>query len=279
MTYTATTRARQLRELTPALIRCVRWQPVPIAAAFAVLLLLARGHHLTAPSDAVDVLRAVALLLASALSFALDDPARPTMVAVPAPQRWRAGVTVLLPLLLTLLAWAAALAWVTRAAADIPVMDVSLEAATLAACALGIAAALQRWRAVTEPGYVAGPVLLIICLLLSQLPARISLVVHPGPGWADAHTRWTLLLVTALTIVVLAVRDPAARRVDYRQVVAQRRRIGSRLPLGSRFPSSIGGSSEVAELFEDNENSEIAGWLQSRSISSPQYGRTHDGQH
>ena len=47
--------------------------------------------------------------------------------------------------------------------------------------------------------------------MIAQLPDRVALVVGPGPGWAAAHLRWSALLAAAVAVLLLAVRDPAAR--------------------------------------------------------------------
>jgi hypothetical protein len=37
------------------------------------------------------------------------------------------------------------------------------------------------------------------------------MLVAPGPQWTDAHLRWAGVLVGATGLLVVAMRDPAAR--------------------------------------------------------------------
>ena len=204
-------RTRQLRELAPALLRSVRWQPTVAAAGLAAVVLVVRRDHLAHSAQAILVLRVVALLLAVGLAFALDDRSRRTVQSVPPPAWWRAAGQVSVALVPALAAWIAALGWVSTRAGDLPARGLSLEAAALAAAGLAVAAGLVRWRDLGDPGAVAGPVLLVSGLMIAQLPERVALVVGPGSGWTAAHLRWSALLVVAVAVLLLAVRDPAAR--------------------------------------------------------------------
>jgi hypothetical protein len=111
------------------------------------------------------------------------------------------------------LVWCAALASVgQRVDGSIPVAAMTLEAVTLAAVVLALSGGLVRWRDVSDPGIVVAPAILGLGLLLPQLPRSIALAVAPGPAWSSAHVRWSVLLVVALAILALSLRDPAARR-------------------------------------------------------------------
>jgi fluoroquinolone transport system permease protein len=204
-------RTRQLPQLAPALLRSVRWQPTVAAAGIVAVILGVRRDHLGHPAQAMLVLRVVALLLAVGLAFALDDRSRRTVQSVPSPAWWRAAGQVSVALVPALAAWIAALGWVSTRAGDLPVLALSLEAATLAAVGLALAAGLVRWREVLDPGAVAGPVLLVSGLMVTQLPVRVAVVVGPGPSWTAAHLRWSAVLAAAVAVVLLALRDPAAR--------------------------------------------------------------------
>jgi hypothetical protein len=203
-------RTRQLRQLAPALLRSVRWQPTVAAAGIAAVVLAVRRDHLGHPAQAMLVLRVVALLLAVGLAFALDDRSRRTVQSVPSPAWWRAAGQVSVALVPALAAWIAALGWVSARAGDLPVLALSLEAATLAAVGLALAVGLVRWREVLDPGAVAGPVLLVSGLMITQLPERVAVVVGPGPSWTAAHLRCLAVLAAAVAVVLLALRDPAA---------------------------------------------------------------------
>ena len=204
-------RTRQLRQLAPALLRSVRWQPTVAGAAIAAVLLGVRRDHLGHSAQAVTALRAVALLLAVGVAFALDDRSRRTVQSVPSPAWWRAVGQASVALVPAVVAWVAALVWVSTRTGDLPALALSLEAAALVAVGLALAAGLVRWRDLVDPGAVAGPVLLVSGLMIAQLPERVALMVGPGPGWSAAHLRWSALLAAAVAILLLAVRDPAAR--------------------------------------------------------------------
>ncbi len=205
-------RLPQLRELAPALARAVRWQPVPAAAVVAALVLWWRSDRPPTAGDAVWMPRIVALLLAVALSFALDDRTRSSLGGVPAPPWWRAAVLLVVAGVPAIGAWAMALVWVDhRVGGGVPVAGLCLEAAALVAAAVAAAASLARWWDVAEPGAVVAPALLVTSLLLLQLPPRIALAVATGPDWADAHRRWAVLLAVAVVVTTAALRDPAAR--------------------------------------------------------------------
>jgi hypothetical protein len=204
-------RTRQLRQLAPALLRSVRWQPTVAAAGIAAVVLAVRRDHLAHSAQAILVLRVVALLLAVGMAFALDDRSRRTVQSVPSPAWWRAAGQTSVALVPATAAWVAAVAWVSTRTGDLPVLGLSLEAAALVAVGLALAAGLVRWREVPDPGTVAGPVLVVSGLMMMQLPQRFALMVGPGPGWTAAHLRWSALLAASVAVMLLAVRDPAAR--------------------------------------------------------------------
>jgi hypothetical protein len=206
------TRPRQLHALAPALVRAVRWQPVLAAGICAGAVLWSQDARTTAEVDAVWLLRAVALLLAVALAFALDDRSRVTLAAVPTPQWWRGGVRLLVAGLPAALVWGGALAWVEhRSSGAVPGGALTLEMAALALVALAVAGGLARWRDQPEPGLLVGPILLGAGLLIPQLPRQVALAVLPGPDWAAAHLRWSVLLAVTASVLAASWRDPAAR--------------------------------------------------------------------
>jgi hypothetical protein len=223
-------RLPQLREAAPALTRAVRWQPVPAAVVVAALVLWWRSDRPPTAGDAVWMPRMVALLLAVALSFALDDRTRTTLGGVPAPPWWRAAVRLVVAGVPALVAWVVALVWVDhRVDVGVPVAGLCLEAATLAAVAVAASAALARWRDIPEPGAVVAPAVLVSSLVLLQLPPRFALAVSPGPEWAAAHRRWAVLLAVAVVVVTAALRDPAARP-PLRALALRRDRQGAEHP-------------------------------------------------
>lgn len=220
------TRPRQLHTLAPALVRAVRWQPVLAAGVCSGAVLWWQDDRTAADGDAVWLLRLVALLLAVALAFALDDRSRVTLAAVPTPQWWRGGVRVLVAGLPAVLVWVAALAWVEhRSGGAVPGGTLTLEMAALASVALAVAGGLARWRDQPEPGLLVGPILLGAGLLIPQLPRQVALAVLPGPDWAAAHLRWSVLLAVTAAVLAASWRDPAARSPLRRHSTGRRLRV------------------------------------------------------
>ena len=206
------TRTRQLRVLVPALVRAVRWQPVLVAGVCAGALLWWQDDGTATEGPAIWLLRVVALLVAVAVAFVLDDGTRTTVASVPTPQWWRGGVRLLVAGLPAALVWGGALAWVEhRSGGAVPAGALTLEMAALAAAGLAVAGGLARWRDQPEPGLLVGPILVGAGLLVTQLPRQVALAVQPGPDWSAAHLRWSTLLAAAVAVLLLAVRDPAAR--------------------------------------------------------------------
>jgi hypothetical protein len=206
------TRTRQLCVLAPALVRAVRWQPVLAAGLCAGAVLWWQDDRTAAKGDAIWLLRVVALLLAVALAFALDDRSRVTVAAVPTPQWWRGGLRVLVAGLPAALVWGGALAWIQhRSGGAVPGGALTLEMTALAGVALAVAGGLARWRDQPEPGLLVGPILLVAGLLVPQLPRQVALAVPPGPDWAAAHLRWSVLLAVTAAVLAASCRDPAAR--------------------------------------------------------------------
>ena len=206
-------RCRQLAGALPALGRAVRWQPVPVVAVGAVLLLWWRDESLLRGSGSVWLLRAVALGLAAAVPFALDDRSRRTVGAAPTGLAARSLAVLGLAVVPAALVWAAACGWVTvRSSRPVPAAALTLEAAGVTAAAVAVALALVRWRDVDEPGAVTAPVVLALGLVLPRLPSWAALVTEPGPGWTATHLRWAALLALAVGAGAAAVADPGRRR-------------------------------------------------------------------
>ncbi|BCB88762.1 hypothetical protein [Phytohabitans suffuscus] len=103
------------------------------------------------------------------------------------------------------------------AAGTLPLPGLTLEAAALAAVALGLAAARLRGAPDSDAGVLAAPAVLVLALAATLLPAGWALFVTPDdPHWAAAHDRWAVLLAASLAAVLWAGREPSRARLARR---------------------------------------------------------------
>ncbi|WP_371573782.1 ABC transporter [Streptomyces sp. NBC_01314] len=166
----------------------------------------------------VNLVRTAALCGAVGMAFVLDDPARHTtgVPPVPRPLRQALRAAVVLP---AVAAWWMAVLAVLRAGADtgewaaMPWGAVTVEAGTLWALALALAAATVRFTAMSVPGpAVAGAVLALPVTAGALLPPRFALFVPPGdPRWDDAHVLWAGALAAVLTTCLACAPEPRRR--------------------------------------------------------------------
>jgi hypothetical protein len=160
------------------------------------------------------VLRGTAVLLAVAVTFAVDDPAADVLAASPTPLRQRVMVRVALAVAVAGAAWTAAAA-VVAARDHVPVAGLTLEVLALAMVGIAVALALQTWGGATDPGILTAPVVAGAVLAANLLPSRWALLVAGpgGPEWEQAHRRWAAVLVVAVVAARLATADRASRHV------------------------------------------------------------------
>jgi hypothetical protein len=194
---------------TGHLVHSLRLAPLVVGAVAAAAALAL--HH-DGPPTGIAPLRVVGLILALGCGFMLDDAAAPTLQASPyalARRLWlRIGsaAAVVVPL------WTLAL---LRLLPPAPLMDraslaLGLTVELVAALAVVWAtAAWGRWRSLDEPGIATAPVLLGLVFLGAVHP-RARLLVGPGPQWLAVHLRWAAVLVCAVALLLVAMRDPAA---------------------------------------------------------------------
>jgi len=194
------------RELAGVLPQVLRWKPV-LAGWILVAGLLAWK---VGDADGVTVLRVVAVLLATTVVTLVDDAAQNILASSPTPLVWRTGGRLALAASAVAVAWAVALFWVRPG--DLTAA-LTLEAAALTALALAVASGVARWVGARDASYAAGPAVAGAVLAALVLPPRWALIVPPGESWRDAHLRWAALLVIALAVIAVALRDPAGRPV------------------------------------------------------------------
>ena len=201
-------RCRQLRAAAAPLLRSVRWQPVLLVGGLAAGLLWWRWGDLGDPTVSLWLLRGVALMLAAAVPFGLDDGSRGTLAASPTPLSSRTAGALLVVVLPAAAVWAAACAAVSRQATGLPLLGLTLEAMALCCASTAAGLALARWRDAPEPGALTAPAVVVLGLVLPQLPRWAAVVVGPGPDWQAAHLRWAAVLALAVAVSCAAVADP-----------------------------------------------------------------------
>lgn len=182
--------------------------PFPGLVAASVVLVV-----VTVPvqddGHATSVLQGVALLLAAALTTTADDPAGEVLAAGPRTLRARFLARVCVALAVAVPVWLGAVAVARWRLEPTPVAGLSLQAVALAALGLAVAGVLRR-RGSTSPSWLAMTGLLGILLVLYSLGRTYSVfVAQPwGPPWEASLLRWAALLVLALAVLALALRDP-----------------------------------------------------------------------
>jgi fluoroquinolone transport system permease protein len=199
-----------------ALRRSLRWQPMLGALVLTTALLASKLPDLVT-SDAVLLLRFIAVLLAVGAAFAFDDASLQLVSAVPLSLARRLSLRAAVIMLTTVPAWCVAVLLTTQSLATTPdglISGVTLEFGCLHVIGLAIAASVMRCAGMSEPGIFAGPALIGLMMVLMLLPARWQLLGPLGPHWAAAHQRWAYLLTSAVAVLVLAARDPAARSIE-----------------------------------------------------------------
>ena len=162
------------------------------------------------PDEHITLLRLVMACVGLGVTFALDDPAKPTAETLPVPAWLGALVRAALATVVGGACWAAAL-MVTRSGpetASLPYADLTREAATVAAVAF--LASTVGWRrsprGMADP--LAAPMLLLGMAVVALLPTPVALLVGVDDGWGAAHDRWTYLFAGTLlaTAGMLTVR-------------------------------------------------------------------------
>jgi hypothetical protein len=199
-------------ELLLASARAVRRAAVvgPLGAA---VVLVGVATPVLDDGYAMPALRGVSALLAMAVLVTVDDPAGRVLAASPYPLRTRTLARLAAVLAAAVPVWllaAAVVAW----RADVPVGGLAVEAVALCGVGLAVAGTVAWVSGSLGPSFVAGPVLLGLLLLTYGLPRDWALVQSQtwGAPWVAAQLRWAALLLGAVGLLGLALRDPLEAR-------------------------------------------------------------------
>ena len=189
--------------------RTVPWLPLGVASGVSALIVAWPMDH-----PGATPLQAVAILLASAAGFALDDPAASILGASPTSllrRRLRRLLVVWLPVGLL---WGA-LVWLQGTEGVEETRTLLAMFAGLAALTTAIAGVVARRRSLGGP--VAAPTLLVILFLSTVFPPRwrpLPMGDIPG-GLAQISLRWSAAAVVGMLVFLWSSRDPA--RMTLRQ--------------------------------------------------------------
>jgi hypothetical protein len=165
--------------------RALPRRAVALPLAAVLVLLAVAWPALDGDGGALLVLRGVAVLLATALALAVDEPAAQLLDATPTPLGQRLAARTAVCAVLVLPAWGLALVAASAAGADVPLAAMTLELAGLVGLGLAVPMSLRRWWGAAEPAVVVGPVLLGALIAASHLPERLSLLPFSpqDPSW------------------------------------------------------------------------------------------------
>lgn len=179
---------------------------LPVAAA---LVLVAATSAVT-DSYGVQVLGAVGVLLGFALQAAVDDPERSILAAAPYSLASRSLHRVAVATALALPVWLVAAGVARVHTSSIPVASMALQVVVIWGLAVAIGVGVCRASPSPSPSYLATPVLLGLVLIAHVLPRQWQIFdAQPwGPPWIAAQLRWCGLLLVAVGLVTLLLREP-----------------------------------------------------------------------
>ena len=204
-----TVRQRQALLLLGPLIRAVPWGPPAAAAALSGLAVLPALLDEPAPGTGLWGLRAAAMLLGAAASFAMVDRMAPLTID-PTPRWLRQWLRLTVTLLPAATGWLLLYA-VVRAATDAtqtgPAGDVMVEAAVCALTGLAGAAVAARHRH-TSTAALAGPgtQAVVVTTTLVLGPPHSPWPLPGDPTWATTHGYWRAALPLTVAVLLLANR-------------------------------------------------------------------------
>jgi hypothetical protein len=192
------------------------WLPAIVAGVAGAALVIALHDR-----EAATPLEAVAILLASAAGFALDDPAAEILAASPTTLRRRRITRLALLGSPIVLAWFALVVW-QGPASWAETWALTAMFAGLLGLSLSIAGVAARRSPSGRGGVVAAPGLFVLLIASTLIPPRwrpLPMGDVPG-GWTPIYIRWCVAAAIGLLVSLWSSRDPA--RVDLRHRIGRR---------------------------------------------------------
>ena len=185
--------------------RTIPWLPLFAAAGVATTLVAARLEQ-----SAALPLQLAAVLLASGVGYAFDDPAFEVIGASPASlgrRRMHRLIVVLPP---TIVVFAALLAWHGTAGPE-EALALAAMFVGLVGLALGIAGVAARRSGRGLGGIAVAPALFVALILSTMVAPRwrpLPMGDIPG-GWPPIIIRWSTAAVVGLLVLAVSSRDRA----------------------------------------------------------------------
>lgn len=156
-----------------------------------------------------------AAVVAATTGFVLDDPAGSTLAATATSLPVRRLLRVSAAVLASGLWWVGAVALAAHRVGAIPTRALTLEFATFVAVALAASAGAARLGDRTGGGY-AGAIVTLVCFATTLLPPQPWLPLAAEPTAPGAAARLVAMFAIAVTVLVVASRDPASPRLARR---------------------------------------------------------------
>jgi hypothetical protein len=191
----------------------VRRTPL-IVPALAALGLVAVTYPWQESGHAVGVMHGVILLAGAAWAATTDDPSGEVLAGSPFPLRRRACARLVAGLLVVLPVYVVGAIVAESRFSDTPLLPLAVEGAGYLVAAVAIGSAF-RAAGHLMPSYLAMVGLVGLAVTTYVLPRGWTMVdPQPwGPPLTAACARWAGLGLLAVAVLVLALRDPANRRV------------------------------------------------------------------
>ncbi|MFI6484198.1 pectin acetylesterase-family hydrolase [Nonomuraea sp. NPDC050663] len=207
---------KTLLPLLRSTAHAITWWPLLVGAALGPAILLvpeALSTRLT-PTHLTTLTRIAAICVALGAGFVLDDPAARSTPAVPTQRLTRNLARLTLAVPVAILCWVLTLTLADAGDAPLPTGALTLEAATLLATALALAALAQRRNTDGNAGVIAAPAVLALAAAVWLLPYPVALALTPGdPSWTQSHHRWAAVLVAALIAFLWAGHEGSPARL------------------------------------------------------------------
>ena len=189
-----------------AVARVLRWQPLAVAAAASVAVMISGIAN-----GGLPTLRVAGLLLALGVAFVIDDASAASTAAAPLSRGYQVAMRVALGGLAVAVGFAS-IALPKRAVGVSILAGVALEAAALGVVALATCVLAQVRLDEAEPGLFGAAAVGAVIFTMFALYRRVPIMPPAGPDWPAAHLWWAGLLVLGLVVLVVAAREPGVRQ-------------------------------------------------------------------